>query len=136
MSRWDDYFVDVAHRTASLSYANRLKVGAVAVRDRRIICVGFNGTPPGSDNRCEDDNNVTLPMVIHAEDNLARFAYNNGIDISGCTLYVTHTPCVNCADIIVNNGFVEVVYVNDYRTVDGKEKLENNNIKVRKYNAN
>lgn len=127
--------MDTAMRTAQLSYAKRLQVGAVAVRDRRIICVGFNGTPPGHSNICEDDNNVTLPTVIHAEDNLVRFANENGIDIKNCTLYVTHSPCENCASIIKDAGFSEVVYLEAYRSVMGIILLENNNIKVRKYHA-
>lgn len=136
VNKWDMYFADVALRTASLSYAERLKVGAVAVRDRRIVCVGYNGTPPGEPNRCEDENNRTLPSVIHAEDNLIRFAHDNWIDIYGCTLYVTHSPCINCANLIIREGFVEVVYVNEYRSLAGVEKLKENQIKVRKYDAN
>lgn len=135
MNKWDRYFTDVALRTAALSYAERLKVGAVAVRDRRIICVGYNGTPPGESNQCEDEFNRTLPSVIHAEDNLIRFAHSNEIDIVGCTLYITHSPCINCAQLILQEGFSEVVYINEYRSADGIEKLKSNNIIIRKYDA-
>ena len=132
-NRWDRYFIDVALRTAALSYATRLQVGAVAVRSRRIICVGFNGTLPAEPNVCEDSNGVTLPNVIHAEDNLVRFARELKIDIEGCSLYVTHSPCLKCADIIVNAKFSEVVYLNDYRSHAGVEKLISKNIPTRKF---
>ena len=136
MNKWDKYFAEVALRTADLSYAKRLQVGAVAVRDRRIVCVGFNGTPPGEDNICEDENFVTKPNVIHAEDNLVRFAKMNDIYLIGCDLYVTHSPCENCASIIIDNGFLSVVYINEYRSNTGIIKLKENNILVRKYDGN
>jgi len=121
--RYHNYFQNVAYETAKLSYATRLKVGAVAVKDRRIICVGFNGTPPGEDNCCEDENNVTKPNVIHAEDNLIRFAEKHKINLEGCDIYITHSPCRNCADLIHRAGFAKVYFSEYYRTSDGPEFL-------------
>lgn len=85
-SRWDDYFMDVAVRTAELSYAKRTKVGSIAVKERRIILCGYNGTPPGDDNSCEelvDGELVTKPAVLHAEENLIIFSSKYGISLNG-----------------------------------------------------
>jgi len=137
-SKWDDYFIDVAHRTAELSYATRLKVGAVAVRDKRIVACGYNGTPEGLSNVCEevDDKGVliTLPTVIHAEANLFKYSYTNRIALHSCTLYVTHAPCRNCALDILVEGIQEVVYSTSYRSLEGLELLqETSKVKVRQY---
>lgn len=126
--------MDVAKRTSELSYATRLKVGAVAVRERRIVCVGFNGTPPGLPNDCEKDG-VTLPTVLHAEENLIMFAYRNNIDLCGCSIYVTHQPCIHCARMIYGVGIVEVIYGEPYRSDEGRKFLENVGITIRKYDA-
>lgn len=126
--------MDVAKITADLSYATRLKVGAVAVRDKRIVCVGFNGTPPGLPNECESDGQ-TLPTVLHAEENLILFAAKNGISLAGCSIYVTHQPCLNCARMIFGSGMVEVVYGDAYRSDEGLKFLESVNLKIRKYDA-
>lgn len=126
--------MDVAKRTSMLSYAERLKVGAVAVRDKRIVCVGFNGTPPGLPNECEN-NGTTLPTVLHGEENLILFAAKNGISLAGCSIYVTHQPCLNCARMIFGSGMVEVVYGDAYRSDEGLKFLESVNLKIRKYDA-
>ncbi len=122
--RYHNYFQNVSYETAKLSYAKRLKVGAVAVKDRRIICVGFNGTPPGEDNCCEDEHNVTKPNVIHAEDNLIRFANSNNIHIKDCDIYITHSPCINCAKLIHDSGFAKVYFSEYYRSSDGLDFLK------------
>lgn len=134
--KFHTYFMDVAKRTAELSYARRLKVGSVAVRDRRIIACGYNGTPPGEDNNCE----ITLPSgglktkdsVVHSEVNLIRFAKSQSIDLSGCTLYITHRPCFNCSNEIFEAGFDEVIFDIEYElgNNDGVEFLKNNLIEV------
>lgn len=126
--------MDVAVRTSELSYATRLKVGAVAVRDKRIVCVGFNGTPPGLPNVCESDG-VTLPTVLHAEENLILFAAKNGISLNGCSIYVTHQPCLNCARMIYGAGISDVTYKEIYRTSEGLEFLESVGVTVRRYDA-
>lgn len=108
MKRWNEYFMDVARRTAQLSYCVKRKVGAVAVRDNRIICVGYNGTPVGDDNACEDMNGSTFSNVLHAEENLVIYAARKGISLEGCTLHVTYEPCLHCLSVIKAAGFTEV----------------------------
>ena len=128
--KFHKYFMDVALRTAELSYAVRAKVGAVAVRDRRIVACGYNGTSPGEDNCCEYKTGEgvlkTLPNVIHAEDNLVRFAAWKQVDLRGCTLYVTHKPCINCAKIVHKAGIFSVIYLLDYGDNDGDNYLRQN----------
>jgi dCMP deaminase len=131
--KWDKYFMTVARTTAELSYCVRLKVGAVAVRDNRIIAVGYNGTISGFDNRCEitvgydeDDKPIllTLDTVEHAERNLIAFAAKHGIALAGCTLYITHAPCADCARAIINSGFTKLVYGEPYKTYAGLHMLQ------------
>lgn len=147
--RWDEYFMDLAVRSAQMSHCNRLKVGAVAVRDSRPILTGWNGTAPGDDNCCEelvypdwydgqdgiggppDKILVTKSTVNHAERNLIEFAAQLGIPLRGATLYITHAPCIECAKSIRNSGFVEVVYKELYRCDAGLNYLKN--LKVRQY---
>lgn len=123
---------------SNMSYAIRLKVGAVAVRDRRVIAIGYNGTPSGEDNRCEnlaiDGTLVTRANVVHAEVNLIKFAQENHIDLTGCTLYITHSPCPNCGPKVIEAGFVEVVFGKHYRIVSDLSKLTENGIIVREWN--
>lgn len=129
--RWHKYFMDVALRTAQLSYARRLKVGCVAVRDKRIIACGFNGTPPGEDNNCEHETEtglVTKDNVVHAEVNLIKYAKTNNIDLQGCSLFITHSCCSNCASAIVQAGFKEVFFNQAYRDNAGLDILKINMI--------
>ncbi len=128
--RWHNYFMNVAYETAKLSYATRLKVGSVAVRDRRIVCCGFNGTSPGEDNCCEDENGFTKPNVIHSEDNLIRFANRDGIDLSSCDIYITHSPCVGCAAKLIEAKFRKVFYCEDYRSKDGILLLQGAGVEI------
>lgn len=125
--RWLLYFMDVAERTAQLSYANRLKVGAVAVRDKRIILVGYNGTPPDQDNVCEQ-NGKTLPHVLHAEENLILSAMRFGIGLPGCSIFITHSPCINCARLIYGSGISSVYYKTLYHDDTGIRFLSMVNI--------
>lgn len=134
MNRWNNYFIGVAKLTADLSHCVRLKVGAVAVRDRRIISCGYNGMPAGADNCCEDNNyfdvntqeyiTVTKEEVSHAEENLITFSARNGISLLGASLYITHAPCIHCAKLARNAGFKEVIYSQLYRDDSGLKYLE------------
>lgn len=133
MSKWHNYFFDTALRTSELSHAQRLKVGAVAVRDRRIICCGYNGTPQGFNNQCEDNTNSTKMEVMHAEENLIVYCARKGIPIEGCSLYITHSPCIYCSRLILGSGFIEVFYKENFRSDDGLIFLRNANIEVTKY---
>ena len=117
---------------ASLSYAKRLKVGAIAVRENRIVCVGRNGTPPGTDNNCETEDNHTKPEVVHAEANLICWAARKGISLENASLVITHSPCMECSKLVLTSGIKEVFYHEEYRDLSGVEFLKNNNVKVRK----
>ena len=132
-SRWDSYFMDVAFRTSQLSYAKKLQVGSVAVKQNRIILCGFNGTPSGDDNNCEDiiDGELrTKSNVLHSEENLILFAANYGISLNSSTIYITHVPCPNCSRLIYGSGINRVVYKNTYRDSSGLDFLKARNIVV------
>ena len=128
--RWLSYFFDVATRTSQLSYAQRLQAGAVAVKDRRIIACGFNGTPIGFPNKCEDDNGETQNCVIHAEENLILFAAKYGISLKDCDLFCTHSPCIHCARMILSCGISNFFFLEDYRSIEGRLLLSNSGIGV------
>ncbi len=130
----------VAETFAELSSAKRLHVGAIVVKDDRIISIGYNGMPSGWDNNCEDtiqhsDDTVTLktkPEVLHAETNaIAKLAKSNesGLD---ATMFVTHAPCLDCAKLIYQSGINHVLYRNSYRDTSGVAFLEKSGIKVEK----
>lgn len=126
--------MNVAHETATLSHATRLKVGAVAVRDRRIVCCGYNGTAPKRPNSCEDNQNgvlVTKDEVIHAECNLICYSAKNGISLENCSLYISHMPCIRCSIMISAAGFSSVYYDHPYRDDSGVRYLEESGIVVK-----
>lgn len=126
----DQRYLRMARIWAENSYCQRRKVGALVVKDKMIISDGYNGTPSGFENVCEDDNNVTKPYVLHAEANaitkLARS--NNNSDDS--TLYITDSPCIECAKLIIQAGIKRVVFANKYRLADGLELLQRANIEI------
>lgn len=131
------FYFDVAKRVAELSHAKRLKVGAVIVKDHRILSYGYNGTPAGFDNCCEVEN-VTKPEVIHAEMNaIAKISYH-GDSCKDATMFLTHSPCVECAKIILQSGISNVYYLEDYRSTAGVDLLKSSNsdIMVLKYEKN
>ena len=106
------------------SYCQRRQVGALIVKDKMIISDGYNGTPSGFPNVCEDDNNVTHPYVLHAEANaITKIARSNN-NSNGATMYVTASPCIECAKLIVQAGIKRVVYADPYRNDDGIKLLE------------
>ena len=120
----DNRYLRMAHIWSENSYCKRRKVGALVVKDKTIISDGYNGTPSGFENVCEDENNVTKPYVLHAEANaitkLAR-STNSG---EGATLYVTASPCIGCAKLIIQAGIRRVVYGEKYRLDDGLRLLQ------------
>ena len=132
----DKYYIKVAQLCANNSYALKLKVGAVIVKDDQIISDGFNGTPCGFENRCETKNIngelQTLPYVLHAESNAILKCAKYGKSTNGATLYITHSPCINCAKLIIQAGISRVVYLEDYKNSDGINLLKNVNITVEK----
>ena len=115
---------------AENSYCTRRKVGALIVKDKMIISDGYNGTPAGFENICEDDNGVTKPYVLHAEANaITKIARSNNCS-EGATLYVTASPCIECAKLIIQAGIKRVVYGEKYRLTDGVDLLERAGVKV------
>lgn len=131
-------FIKTAKIFAQNSYANRLKVGAVLAYDDRILAVGYNGTPKGYDNDCEEYNVITgeletKDLVVHAEQNLICFCAKNGIKTDGCTLYITHSPCITCAKLIASAGIKKVIYETDYRSNLGIELLKELGVEVEKF---
>ena len=111
------------------SYCVRRKVGALLVKNQMIISDGYNGTPSGFENICEDENNVSKPYVLHAEANaLTKVARSNNSS-DGATLYVTASPCHECSKLIIQSGIKRVVYGEEYRIMDGVELLKRAGIK-------
>lgn len=128
-----------AYSYAELSKCERLKVGAVLIKDDRPISVGYNGTPTDGPNDCEKheyvDNlhmKITRPEVIHAEKNCIAFAARHGTSTLGCTLVLTHSPCIDCATLIIQAGIKEIWYDQEYRETDPIKFLESYKIKVRR----
>lgn len=109
-----DYFKDIAQRTALLSHAKRKKVGAIVVKDNRIISIGYNGTPAGWDNCCEVDD-VTIPEVIHAEENAIGKLAKSNESADQSTMFTTYSPCLMCAKLIHVSGIKRVYYCEAYR---------------------
>jgi len=137
-----DAYMDVAERFAQLSSARRLHVGAIVVKDDRIISIGYNGMPSGWDNDCEDkvwtqDGDYTLktkPEVLHAETNaIAKLAKSNESGL-GATMFITHAPCLDCAKLIYQSGISSVLYRNSYRDTGGITFLEKSGVTVEKLN--
>ena len=115
---------------ADLSYCNRLKVGCVIVKNDRIISIGYNGTPPGTDNQCEDSNNRTFDHVIHAEDNAIRKLEQSPETGDGASVFVTTAPCRACADLLLNAKVREVFYNITYKNELGIKHLQDNGVAV------
>ena len=112
------------------SYCKRRQVGALIVKDKMIISDGYKGTPSGFENVCEDENNVTYPYVLHAEANaITKIARSNN-NSEGATLYVTDSPCIECAKLIIQAGIKRVVYSRQYRLDDGLQLLKKAGIEV------
>ncbi|MBR6198070.1 MAG: dCMP deaminase family protein [Bacteroidaceae bacterium] len=112
------------------SYCERRKVGALIVKDKMIISDGYNGTPSGFENVCEDENNTTKPYVLHAEANAITKIARSSNSSDGSTLYVTASPCIECAKLIIQAGIKRVVYSEKYRLEDGIELLKRAGIDV------
>lgn len=119
----DKRYIRMATIWAENSYCKRRQVGALIVKDKMIISDGYNGTPSGFENICEDENNVTKPYVLHAEANAITKIARSGNNSDGATLYVTASPCIECAKLIIQAGIRRVVYGEAYRLADGIELL-------------
>lgn len=136
-----DYFMGVAEQTATLSYANRLQVGCVIVKDNRILSIGYNGTPSGWDNCCEYtiddgmgyDTGKTKPEVLHAESNALMKLCQSHESSKDATVFITHAPCIDCAKLLHQAGISEIIYKHEYRSRDGIVFLEKCGVKIWEY---
>ena len=130
INKFDTSYLQMAEVWAQNSYCKRRKVGALLVKDRTIISDGYNGTPSGFENICEDENGVTKPYVLHAEANAITKVAKSGNSSEGATLYVTASPCAECAKLIIQSGISRVVYRDAYRLTDGIDLLKRAGIQV------
>ena len=139
--KFRDAYMKTAETFAELSSARRLHVGAIIVKDDRIISIGYNGMPSGWDNNCEDESwNVhdgdfvlkSKPEVLHAETNAIAKLAKSTESGNGATLFVTHSPCLDCAKLVYQSGINTVYYRNSYRSEDGLQFLEKAGVKVEK----
>lgn len=122
--RYDQAYLKMALEWAQLSHCHRKKVGALMVKDRMIISDGFNGTPTGFENPCEDEENYTKWYVLHAEANAITKVAGSSANAQGSTLYITHSPCKECSKLVHQAGITRVVYITRYRDPSGIEFLE------------
>lgn len=120
----DKRYLRMARIWAENSYCNRRKVGAILVKDQMIISDGFNGTPAGFENVCEDSEGITKPYVLHAEANAITKVARSNNSSEGATLYITASPCLECAKLIIQAGIRRIVYNELYRITDGLDLLE------------
>jgi len=128
--RKDYLYMRMARVWAENSYCIRRQVGALMVKEQRIISDGYNGTPSGFENVCEDENNVSKPYVLHAEANAISKVARSHNSSDGATLYVTASPCIECAKLIIQAGIQRVVYGELYRLTDGIDLLRRAGIAV------
>ena len=128
----DYLYMRMARTWAENSYCVRRKVGALLVKNQMIISDGYNGTPSGFENICEDENGVTKPYVLHAEANAITKVAKSGNSSEGATLYVTASPCLECSKLIIQSGIKRVVYKDEYRLTDGIDLLRRAGIEVEK----
>lgn len=130
MQKFDKRYLQMAGIWAQNSYCKRRQVGALIVKDKMIISDGYNGTPSGFENQCEDESGATKVYVLHAEANAITKVAKSGNSSDGATLYVTASPCVECAKLIIQSGIRRVVYRDAYRITDGIDLLRRAGIEV------
>lgn len=126
----DIRYLRMARIWAENSYCERRKVGAIVVKDKMIISDGYNGTPEGFENVCEDSNQITKPYVLHAEANAITKLTRSSNNSEGATLYVTASPCIECSKLIIQSGIKRVVYGEKYRLEDGINLLKRAGVDV------
>ena len=135
MKKFDRSYLRMAQIWAENSYCKRRKVGALLVKNNMIISGGYNGPPSGFENICEDENGVTKPYVLHAEANAITKVAKSGNSSEDATLYVTASPCIECAKLIIQAGIKRVVYRDEYRLHDGPDLLKQAGIEVEQVNV-
>ncbi len=126
----DSRYIRMARIWAENSYCQRRQVGALIVKDKMIISDGYNGTPAGFENICEDESGQTKPYVLHAEANAITKVAKSANNCEGATLYITASPCIECAKLIIQAGIRRVVYCDDYRNEDGLNLLRRVGIEI------
>jgi dCMP deaminase len=129
-TKLDQRYMRMARIWAENSYCERRKVGALIVKNKMIISDGYNGTPSGFENKCEDENFQSKPYVLHAEANAITKVARSHNSSDGATLYVTASPCIECAKLIIQSGIERVIYGEEYRIMDGVELLREAGIEV------
>lgn len=132
MNKFDSSYLQMARVWASNSYCKRRQVGALIVKDKMIISDGYNGTPSGFENVCEDEQGHTKSYVLHAEANAITKVAKSGNSSDGATLYVTAAPCIECAKLIIQAGKKRVVYSDEYRLEEGVNLLRRAGVEVEK----
>lgn len=130
LNKYDKAYLRIAKEWGQLSYCQRKKVGAIIVKDKMIISDGYNGTPSGFENCCEDDNGLTKWYVLHAEANAILKVAKSTQSCDGATLYITMSPCKDCSKLIHQAGIVRVVYQNSYKDLEGIELLKRAGVEV------
>ena len=128
--QYDIAYLRMAREWAKLSYCNRKQVGALIVKDKTIISDGYNGTPSGFENVCEDEENSTKWYVLHAEANAILKLAKSNQSSTGATLYITLSPCKECSKLVHQAGIKRVVYIHQYKDTSGLEFLEKAKVKV------
>jgi dCMP deaminase len=131
--QFDLSYLKMARVWSENSYCKRRQVGALIVKDKMIISDGYNGTPSGFENICEQEGGLTKPYVLHAEANAITKVAKSSNSSEGATLYVTAAPCLECAKLIIQAGIKRVIYQDEYRVTDGIDLLRRANIEVCKY---
>jgi len=126
----DKRYLKMARIWATNSYCKRRQVGALLVREKMIISDGYNGTPSGFENECEDVNDATKSYVLHAEANAITKVAKSNNSSEGSTLYITTSPCMECSKLIIQSGIIRVVYQEKYRITDGLDLLERAGIEL------
>ena len=126
----DKRYIRMASIWAENSYCKRRQVGALIVKDKMIISDGYNGTPSGFENICEDTNGLTKPYVLHAEANAITKIARSSNNSDGATLYVTDAPCIECSKLIIQAGIKRVIFARQYRLTDGLELLKRAGIEL------
>ena len=128
--QFDKRYLEMANTWSKNSYCERRKVGALIVKDRMIISDGYNGTPQGFENICEDEEGNTKSYVLHAEANAITKVAKSNNSSQGATLYVTSSPCLECSKLIIQSGIKRVVFSEKYRIEEGIELLKRANIEI------
>ncbi|GAB0155581.1 MULTISPECIES: deoxycytidylate deaminase [Chryseobacterium] len=136
MNKFDKAYLKMAQEWAKLSYCKRKQVGALIVKDRMIISDGYNGTPSGFENCCEDEEGKTHWYVLHAEANAILKLAASTQSAKGATLYLTLSPCKECSKLILQAGITRLVYINEYSDDDGISFLRNHHIEIEQISDN